>query len=146
MKKIFKQIANRETLSYLIFGIMTTIVNFGTFIVFNQIFGERYYLLSNIFTFIIATLFAFVTNKQFVFQSKTWAWNTLITELLSFTAARVGTFLIIEEAGLWIAVEFLNAGSCRFLFLSGILLAKISLAFLAVLVNYILSKCIIFKK
>ena len=100
MKKIFKQIANRETLSYLIFGIMTTIVNFGTFIVFNQIFGERYYLLSNIFTFIIATLFAFVTNKQFVFQSKTWAWNTLITELLSFTAARVGTFLVIEEAGL----------------------------------------------
>ncbi|MEY8375580.1 GtrA family protein [Lachnospiraceae bacterium 56-18] len=146
MKKIFKQIANRETLSYLIFGIMTTIVNFGTFIVFNQIFGKRYYLLSNIFTFIIATLFAFVTNKQFVFQSKTWAWNTLITELLSFTAARVGTFLIIEEAGLWIAVEFLNAGSCRFLFLNGILLAKISLAFLAVLVNYILSKCFIFKK
>lgn len=146
MKKILKQIVNRETLSYLIFGIMTTIVNFGAFIVFNQIFGERYYLLSNIFTFIIATLFAFVTNKQFVFQSRTWAWNTLITELLSFTAARVGTFLVIEEAGLWIAVEFFNAGSCRFLFLSGILLAKISLAFLAVLVNYILSKCIIFKK
>ena len=146
MKKIFKQIANRETLSYLIFGIMTTIVNFGAFIVFNQIFGERYYLLSNIFTFIIATLFAFVTNKQFVFQSRTWAWNTLITELLSFTAARVGTFLIIEEAGLWIAVEFLNAGRYRFLFLSGILLAKISLAFLAVLVNYILSKCFICKK
>lgn len=146
MKKIFKQIANRETLSYLIFGVMTTIVNFGAFIVLNQIFGERYYLLSNIFTFIIATLFAFVTNKQFVFQSRTWAWNTLITEFLSFTAARVGTFLIIEEAGLWIAVEFLNAGRYRFLFLSGILLAKISLAFLAVLVNYILSKCFIFKK
>ena len=146
MKKIFKQIANRETLSYLILGIMSTNVNFGTFNVFNQIFAERYYLISNIFTFIIATLFAFVTNKQFVFQSKTWAWNTLITELLSFTAARVGTFLIIEEAGLWIAVEFLNAGSCRFLFLNCILLAKISLAFLAVLVNYILSKCFIFKK
>ena len=145
MKNLYKWIINRETISYLIFGVMTTIVNFGTFVIFNHIFGNTYYLLSNVFTFIIATLFAFVTNKQFVFKSKVWVWKTLIREFLSFTAARIGTFLIIEEAGLWIAVEFFNADRYHLLFLNGILLSKIFLAFLAVLVNYILSKFFIFR-
>lgn len=145
MKNLYKWIINRETISYLIFGVMTTIVNFGTFIIFNHIFGNTYYLLSNIFTFVIATLFAFVTNKQFVFKSKVWVWKTLIREFLSFIAARIGTFLIIEEAGLWIAVEFFNADRYHLLFLNGILLSKIFLAFLAVLVNYILSKFFIFR-
>lgn len=145
-KKILGKIINRETKLYILFGIMTTIVNFGSYIIFEWILGEDYYLISNIFSFITATIFAFITNKRFVFQSTDWKFLLVMREALSFVAARVGTFAIIEEAGLWVLVQFFKVNKFEILFLSGTLLAKIFLSFFAVLINYILSKFFIFKK
>lgn len=141
-----EKIINRETKLYILFGIMTTIVNFGSYIVFDGIFGEDYYLVSNVFSFITATIFAFITNKLFVFQSRGWKWQIVVKEMISFVAARIGTFLVIEELGLWVLVHFLKVNSIQILFLNGTLLAKIVLSFFAVLLNYILSKFFIFKK
>ncbi len=143
---MLEKIINRETKLYILFGIMTTIVNFGSYIVFDKFLGEDYYLVSNIFSFIIATIFAFITNKLFVFQSMVWEWQIVMKELISFVVARIGTFVIIEEMGLWILVYFLKVNKVQILFLNGTLLAKIALSIFAVLLNYILSKFLIFKK
>lgn len=145
-RKVLEKIINRETKLYILFGIMTTIVNFGSYIVFDKFLGEDYYLVSNIFSFIIATIFAFITNKLFVFQSMVWEWQIVMKELISFVVARIGTFVIIEEMGLWILVYFLKVNKVQILFLNGTLLAKIALSIFAVLLNYILSKFLIFKK
>jgi Predicted membrane protein len=137
---------NRETELYLVFGVLTTVVNFGTYLVFDWLLGKDYYLISNILSFVFATMFAFVTNKKFVFQSEIWKWELVIKEAVSFVSARIGTFVVVEEIGLWIAVHFLKINMIHVFYLDGILLAKILLAFVAVLVNYILSKFFIFKK
>lgn len=146
MIKLFEKLFNIETMLYLVFGVMTTIVNFGSFLIFSWILGKKFYLVSNVFSFIIATLFAFITNKQFVFKSIEWKLKILIKELFSFVVARIGTFLIIEEAGLWMMVEIFKVNEYQIFILNGIFIAKIFLAFVAVLVNYILSKYLIFKK
>jgi len=137
---------NRETELYLVFGVLTTVVNFGTYLVFDWLLGQDYYLISNILSFVFATMFAFVTNKKIVFQSEIWKWELVIKEAVSFVSARIGTFVVVEEIGLWIAVHFLKINMIHVFYLDGILLAKILLAFVAVLVNYILSKFFIFKK
>ena len=137
---------NRETELYLVFGVLTTVVNFGTYLVFDWLLGQDYYLISNILSFVFATMFAFVTNKKIVFQSDIWKWELVIKEAVSFVSARIGTFVVVEEIGLWIAVHFLKINMIHVFYLDGILLAKILLAFVAVLVNYILSKFFIFKK
>lgn len=144
-EKVLKRVVNKETILYLFFGVLTTIVNFGSYVIFDIIFGRKYYLISNIFSFIMATSFAFVTNKQFVFKSKIWKWEILAKEIISFVSARIGTFLAVEEAGLWIAVRGLKVDNIQLWVFNGTLMAKVFLAFFAVLLNYVLSKCWIFK-
>lgn len=136
---------NREIILYLIFGVMTTIINFGVFIISDNILGENYYLISNFFSFIMATTFAFVTNKWFVFESRLWSWKVLGREIISFISARILTFLLVEEMGLLLAVRILKADKIQLYYFDGTLIAKIFLAFVAVLLNYILSRCLIFK-
>jgi len=146
MKKFLNLLVNRETVLYLVFGVLTTIVNFGSYALSDYVLGERFYLLSNIISFIAATLFAFLTNKQFVFESRVWKCRVVLRELGSFFSARIMTFLVVEELGLLIAVQVFGVDRYRFFFLKGAFAAKIVLAFAAVLVNYILSKFLIFKK
>lgn len=146
VKKLLQFIVNEETILYLVFGVLTTIVNFVTFMLFDYLIGGKYYLISNVISFIFATLFAFVTNKQLVFKSKSWEMKITAKELLSFIAARISTFLIVEEVGLLVAVEFLKVDDLKVYLWDGKLLAKIILAFVTVIINYIFSKCLIFQK
>lgn len=126
-----------ETIKYLFFGALTSVVNFGSFAVAGFLLGEDYYLLSNIVSFVVATLFAFVTNKLFVFNSRSREWDTVIKELCSFVSARIVSFLLIEELGLFVAVSIFYFNSMA---------SKVVLAFVAVFANYLLSKFVIFKK
>lgn len=146
MKKVISRFVNRETIMYLIFGVGTTIVNFGSFTICQKIIGQEYYLISNIVSFIVATGFAFVTNKLWVFGSKGRGVKTWLRELISFVMARITTFAIVEELGLWLMVNIVDVGRIKFYGVNGILLAKIFLAFAAVLVNYVLSKVYVFSK
>lgn len=144
MKKLTIWLFNRETLLYLFFGILTTIVSFGSFVLFKYLLGDHLYLLANIFSFILAVVFAFITNKLFVFSNKCWTLGNIIREFISFIAVRILSFLCIEELGLWIASELLHAETLRLFSWDGILLAKLLLTFLVVIVNYVFSKFFIF--
>lgn len=144
---LFKKYA--EVVSYLFFGVMTTLVNFVVFWAFGLILSSELYLVSNAIAWVAAVIFAYITNKLFVFKSKSWAIKVIISEIPEFLGARIFSFLI-EEAGLWLLVDILSMGEITFspfgINISGQMIAKIILAVIVVILNYFFSKFIIFKK
>lgn len=130
---------------YLIFGVLTTIVNYGAFWIFLHLLGDELVLTVNTIAFVFAVTFAYITNKIFVFKSKSWKPKILIKEISSFLAARIVSYFF-EQAGLFVCVEYLHVGEIKILGFDGILVSKVILSFVAVLVNYVFSKFIIFKK
>ena len=138
--------AHREQVSYLVFGVLTTLVNYGVFLWLRRVWGERWDLLSNLIAFAAAVAFAYVTNKQFVFRSRDWKPAVVFREVRAFTAARVFSFLV-EEAGLFLASNVLHLEQYKFLFdtLDGVLLAKAGLNVIVVILNYVFSKLLVFR-
>ena len=135
----------QEELSYLFFGVLTTLVNYGVFFVFHVLWPDRFVLLSNLIAFAAAVTFAYVTNKLFVFHSGDWSWPVLRREAGAFLAARVFSFAL-EEAGLWLAAYVLHLGRFALWGVDGILLSKFVLSVLATVLNYFFSKYLIFTK
>ncbi len=145
MKKLF----NKETVLYLIFGVLTTAVNYGVFYAFYHVLALSS-ILSNAIAFALAVIFAYFVNKLFVFESKSWAPAVIGPEILQFLGARIFSFLI-EEAGLLICDNWLRLGRYHLFTLwgieiDGVLLAKLALAVIVVLLNYVFCKWFIFKK
>ena len=126
----------KEIISYLFFGVMTTLVNFVSFWAFNKILGESLYLISNVIAWVISVVFAYVTNKLWVFESKSWKFRVLLKEVPEFFAARVFS-LCVEECGLWLLVDKLGFDKFSFsLFnfeVTGKLIAKVLLAVIVVI-------------
>ena len=147
MKKLFEKY--KELITYVVFGVLTTLVNFVCFWLFNKILGEKLYLLSNITAVVFSVIFAYVTNKLWVFESKSWKPSVIGREIPEFVGARVFS-LLIEEGGLWLFVDVLNFDKFGFTLLgfdvTGKLIAKVVLAVIVVILNYIFSKLVIFKK
>ena len=147
MKRLFEKY--KELITYVVFGVLTTLVNFVCFWLFNKILGEKLYLLSNIIAWVISVIFAYVTNKLWVFESKSWKPSVIGREIPEFVGARVFS-LLIEEGGLWLFVDVLNFDKFGFTLLgfdvTGKLIAKVVLAVIVVILNYIFSKLVIFKK
>ena len=150
MEKL-KKLLNRETVLYLIFGVATTVVNYVVFhLLYNVLWRQENSLSANAVAFVAAVIFAFVVNKMFVFESKSWSLETLKKEVPSFLAARIGSFGI-EEAGLFLAEKVLKLGGVVALTVAGmsfdwITVIKIVLAFVVVVLNYVFCKLFIFKK
>ena len=150
IKEFLKSEQFKELVKYLIFGVLTTLVSIISFKIFDVILGERLYLVTNVLSWIFAVAFAFVTNKIFVFRSKTTEKKVLFRELISFVGARVLS-LLIEEGGLWLLIDVLNLGGITpikiFSFaINGNLIAKVIMQVVIVILNYVFSKFFIFKK
>ena len=146
-----KKLLNRETILYLIFGVATTLVNYIVFFLFlEMVLDGQNSPLANAIAFVAAVIFAFVVNKVYVFESKSWSLDALKREVPSFLAARVGSFLL-EEVALIICEDVLHLenvivlqlGTTQF---SGIAAAKIALSVIVVILNYVFCKWFIFKK
>ena len=106
MMKMIKDMLkkHKELLMYIFFGVLTTVVNFIAFGAFNNILGKNFYLVSNAIAWIISVVFAYMTNKLFVFHSNSFAPKTLFKELIEFFVARIFSF-IIEEFGMWLFID-----------------------------------------
>ena len=89
-----------------------------------------------VFAWIEAVLFAYVTNKVFVFESKTRETSSLLKELLAFFACRAATGMM-DLAIMWISVDRLHMND---------LIVKVISNLLVIVINYIFSKLIIFRK
>lgn len=139
----------KELILYFIVGVFTTLINFGCFYLLNLIFGEKLYLVNNVVAWIIAVIFAFIANKLWVFESKSLALKTVVKEFAEFISARFFSFLV-DEGGMWFLVEMLNFDRYSFtLFgfeITGKLIAKGILTVVVMILNYIFSKFVVFRK
>ncbi|MBQ3133087.1 MAG: GtrA family protein [Clostridia bacterium] len=141
-------VAHREPILYVLFGGATTVVNFVSFKLFNVLLGDEWYLISNVFAWLIAVLFAYLVNKRWVFESHTRAPKAILRELLSFLSARLVS-LAAEQLGLFLLVDIAGLGGELFtllgITLSGTMIAKMLLAVIVVILNYFFSKFVVFK-
>ncbi|MGN1188425.1 MAG: GtrA family protein [Lachnospiraceae bacterium] len=135
IEKILKKLFTREMISYLIFGVLTTLVNLVVFQLCDAVLGI-YYIAANVIAWIIAVIFAYVTNKLFVFDSKSWELKLVVKEVISFGSARILS-LLFETGFIAFTVEVI--GMPKFI-------SKIIASIFVVIINYVASKLFIFKK
>ena len=139
----------KELIIYGIFGVGTTLVNFLTYELFNMLLGVDLYWVSNIIAWFVSVVFAYVTNKLFVFESKKWDIGLVLKEASSFFAARVFS-LLVEQMGLVALVDLAGMKDISWqvlgFTLGGETLAKVVLAVVVVVLNYIFSKLVVFRK
>lgn len=158
---VLSKLLTYEVLSYLFFGVMTTVVNLGVFYVSDKILGNGaladFAILGNDFkvtfedvstliSWIFAVLFAYVTNKLWVFESKSWELKVVGKELISFFGARIVSFAVFESFGFMVVRNILininifeNENAPKWI-------AKILISVLVVAFNYVMSKLLIFRK
>lgn len=147
MRQLF--LKYRELISYVFFGVVTTLVDLAVFELLNWLFGTELYLVWNVIAWAAAVLTAFVTNKLWVFESKSWAADVLRRELPSFIGARVAS-LVFAEVGLFVLIDLLHLGAWSvtlpFIVIGGHTVCKVLLQVVVLVMNYIFSKLVIFKK
>lgn len=136
MRKI-RALLNRyaDIVSYLFFGGLTTLVNFLVYFPLYNWLGFSG-LLSNVIAWVAAVAFAFVTNKPFVFKSHDWSKDVVMTELSKFVGCRIASGLL-ESFAIWLFIDMLNRDGNWI---------KIIVSILVVILNYVFSKSIVFKK
>lgn len=134
MKNLIRKFCTREVVSYLFFGVLTTLVNFLVFELAR--FFQVHYTISTIIAWIMSVIFAYITNKVFVFESKSFKLQTLAKESLSFVGFRLISGLC--DLGFMIfAVEMISMNES---------IAKLVANVFVVIMNYVFSKLFIFKK
>lgn len=138
-----------EFILYTVFGVGTTLVNFLVYWAMLKLLGDDMYLIANVIAWLASVIYAFITNKLYVFKSTAKDWPTVLKEALQFGGARTIS-LVFEEIGLLVllgAANFaeytLNIGNFS---VSGTMLIKLFLAIFVVMSNYFFSKFIIFRK
>ena len=128
MLKIYKKY--NEIINYVIFGVLTTLVSLVTYYLCSKVF-HIYYLVSSVISFIISVLFAYVTNKIYVFKSDAKG-SKVLKELFSFVSSRILSF-IIENVILVILVSVIKLDD---------MISKIIVQIIVIILNYILSKLV----
>ena len=134
IERLWKKFVNRETVSYLIFGVLTTLTDWISYWVMRRAGVD--YRLSTIGSWAAAVLFAFVTNKLFVFNSWNLHPGQVWREFSSFVICRAATGLftlaamIVMVSGWKISQDFI---------------CKIAVSVISLVLNYVLSKLFIFK-
>lgn len=130
--KIYKK--NEEAINYLFWGGATFVLGTGLFYVFANVM-KLHTQIANVWSWIICVIFAYLTNRTFVFKSKVKGLKNIIMEFKDFVAARVLT-LVMENAILFVMIDLLTFHN---------MIAKIVGQVVVIVSNYFLSKLWIFK-
>ncbi|MBE6671043.1 MAG: GtrA family protein [Ruminococcaceae bacterium] len=126
---------NKHIITYLVFGVLTTAVDFVSYIILANTFSINENI-ANILSQVIAIIFAFVTNKLFVFEDKNLKLKHLLTQFTKFASLRLVT-LVLNSAMFFVMVDLCSIND---------LISKIVIAVIVIILNYIFSKLIVFKK
>lgn len=118
---------------YLVFGVLTTLVDWVAYRVLRL--SGLGYMFSNVAAWVAAVIFAFVTNKFMVFNSKSVDRLVIIKEFISFVGARVFS-LLLQLAGIELMIDYANINEY---------IAKAVMTVVVVVCNYVFSKLFIFK-
>ncbi len=125
----------KEMILYLVFGGLTTLVNIVSYAVLSR--GLRMDLMvANGTALTLSILFAYVTNKLFVFESRLESWKEVFREFVSFIACRLAT-AVLDMLLMYVFVDVLGLYD---------MLMKILVNIIVIVLNFIFSKLIIFKK
>ena len=136
MQKIYSLVLRYwDILSYLFFGVLTTVVNYLVYLPCYNILGLSA-VVSNGIAWVVAVAFAYLTNKPFVFKSHDWSAKTVIPELSKFLGCRIGSGAA-ETLILYLAVDLLGMNGNLWKLLTNILV---------IIMNYIGSKLLVFRK
>ena len=126
---------HRSFIAYVVFGVFTTVINIVTYnLCYNRINFSN--TLSNVTAWIAAVTFAYLTNKVWVFDSKSWAWQVLKREIPAFVSCRVATG-VMDIIIMYICVDIIKWHA---------MLMKILSNILVIVLNYVFSKLVIFRK
>lgn len=120
---------------YGIFGVLTTVINIGVYGVLYSGLGVSN-VVSNVIAWIISVLFAFITNKLWVFESKSFNFKLFVKELGSFTVCRVATG-VLDLGIMFVGVDLLKGPA---------IILKIASNIIVIILNYVMSKIFVFKK
>lgn len=140
MKRLWNWICNtyhkhQEAVDYLFWGGVAFVLSMVLFYIFaNMMMIEEQ--IANVITWIICVIFTYLTNRTFVFKSKTTGVKAITKEFTEFTTARLAT-LVLENVVLFICIDLLLWHN---------MIAKLIGQFLVIVSNYVLSKLWIFKK
>lgn len=132
--KIIKTIINRETIAYIIAGVLTTIVNFISYESLYRLGLAN--LTANAIAWVIAVAFAYIVNKKQVFLSKSDSTTEEAMKMTKFFGARLIT-LGVEQAGMYIFIDIF--GFYR-------LMVKAVIAVIVIILNYLFSKIFVFTR
>ncbi|HBY3258467.1 TPA: GtrA family protein, partial [Clostridioides difficile] len=126
---------HRETILYLFFGAFTTLVNIVSYLFFTRVILFNF-MVANALAWILAVLFAYVTNKFFVFESKRIEIRFVFKEFLSFVSFRLLSG-VVEMLIMYVMIDLLFVND---------VIVKIFTNIVVIVLNYLFSKMIIFKK
>lgn len=133
MKKLIELYKKyEEIINYLIVGVMTTLVSIGTYAICTKCLNINY-MIANIISWIISVLFAYITNRIFVFKSES---KKIILEIYQFFKYRIFSF-VIEIFLMYVFVELINIDD---------MISKIIVQIIVIILNYVFSKLFVFKK
>lgn len=124
-----------DVVAYLIFGVLTTVVNYLVYLPVYNLLGISA-AVSNAIAWVAAVAFAYLTNKPFVFKSHDWSVKTVLPELAKFVSCRVASGAM-ETVILLVTVDILNWNGNIW---------KLITSVLVVVLNYAASKLLVFKK
>ncbi len=137
IKKLYKKY--EEIINYIIVGVLTTIVSIASYYFFRFLIFTKDsnfdIQVCTVISWILAVLFAFVTNKRYVFKSKEKGKSEII-EMFKFYGSRLTT-LLIEMLSMYILTDLINVNDK---------LSKILVQFIVLVLNYLFSKLFVFKK
>ena len=124
-----------DIISYLFFGVCTTIVNYIIYLPCYNLLGFSA-TVSNMIAWVVAVAFAYLTNKPFVFKSHDWSMQTVIPELSKFVGCRIGSGLM-ETVILFLTVDLLGWNGNVW---------KLVTQVMVTVMNYVASKLVVFRK
>ena len=125
----------KSIILYVIFGILTTVINVVAYYVSYNLL-HIINITSTIIAWFLAVVFAFVVNKQWVFESPSWRKDVFWQEIRDFFACRILTGLL-DVGIMYVAVDLMSWNSEAW---------KLASNLLIIILNYVASKLIIFKK
>lgn len=131
-----------EILTYLFFGVLTTLVNVVFFTILETFLGQNKWFLSNLPAILLAILFAYLTNRSFVFDSVGGFWE----EMYKFFSARIVVSIVFEYGVVFLLYNVLGFTAKLDLFFFTISWFKIISTIFVLVANYIVSKVFVFKK
>lgn len=126
---------HRDIVSYLFFGVLTTVVNYAVYLPCYNLLSLSA-VASNMISWIVAVVFAYLTNKPFVFKSHDWSLKTVGSELMKFLSCRIASG-VMETAILFVAVDVFQWNGNVWKLITNVLV---------VVINYLASKLVVFAR